>query len=83
MGSKNEFLKELVELYPELNSFYESQQYLLSEKIINYMATNQLSDSQISKTLGIDSNYFNRLTSGDNTIEVAQYEYILSRLLYK
>ncbi|WP_144509898.1 hypothetical protein [Bacillus sp. FJAT-22090] len=76
----SEFLNELIGLHPELYAFYDSQQYKLSKTLIEHMVANHLTEEQICNSLDIETNYLARLTSGDNTIDASEYNYLINKL---
>ncbi|PLS18971.1 hypothetical protein CVD28_00795 [Bacillus sp. M6-12] len=80
MSSVKDFLKELLTSRPELHDFYDSEQYQLSEKIIEIMVKNCMTEEQTAELLNVDLNYFLRLSSGDNTIEVSEYNHVINKL---
>lgn len=83
MSSVSDFLKELLKEHPELHSFYDSEQYKLSEQIIEHMVNNCMTDEQMADFLGLDLNYYIRLESGDNSIDVNEYKKVLNKLQEK
>lgn len=80
MGAYGEFKNEMIHLHPELKDYYESAQYLLSEKIIEIMMGKGFSEEIASKLLDMDIEYFARLTSGDNSINTVEYDSTISKL---
>lgn len=80
MNKVNDFLKELLIEHPEFEGFYNSLQYKLSVQMIEYMVANHLTEEGMAEKLGLDLNHVLRLTSGDNTIDVSKYQYIINQL---
>ena len=75
-----EFLNELLTLHPELHDFYSSEQYQLSEKIIEIMMAKCMTEEQVADLLNIDLDDFVRMTSGDNTVDTSKYKQVINQL---
>ncbi|MEJ9280108.1 hypothetical protein [Ureibacillus thermosphaericus] len=76
----NDFLKELLNVHPELAKEYDTPQYRYSEEIIKLMMENSLEPEEMIEILGLGEEMFYRLQSGDFTIDVTIYEEALQKL---
>ena len=76
----NKFCDELIELNPELKSYYSSEQYALSEDIISFMVNRGLDSGEMADLLKLDKDYYLRLESGDDSINISEYQKVIELL---
>lgn len=76
----NSFLKELVNLHPELREDYESEQYKLSKEIISLVMQNDLTINKIVEISNITKDQYYRMESGDCSINVGSYNKFINEI---
>lgn len=75
-----DFLKELLELHPELADDYNSPQYKMSLKIIDKMMELSFDSKQMASYLGLGYDDYVRMESGDTSIGIYRYEQVLEKI---
>lgn len=80
MDKGNQFLEELLKIHPHLRSYYESEQYKLSEKILDYAVNKGLSEDKMADKFKIPINKYLLMESGSMTIQVEDYLDLLDKM---
>ena len=75
-----DFEQEIIRINPELSDFYNSKQYQLSKEIIDYMVKSHLTSEDMARYLKMDYQNYLRIESGDNEIDIGEYEEVIVKL---
>ncbi|GEM_PF-4205903 len=80
MMDSKAFFNQFIQKSPEMQERTSTEQYKMSKKFLRYRIEFDMSPQEMACFLNVEKDFYTRLESGDNSLEIYQYNLYLNTL---